>query len=67
MIRYRVSAKAAHVPYKVTLALTDYQDVAQVLKETVERDHPEYTVTIQDMSSSPTLFNQKEDAFGSSD
>ncbi len=66
MIRYKVNAKREKSFQRCTIALTDFADVAELIKITVEREHPDFKVSVQDLSSSPVLFNTNERAFDDS-
>ena len=66
MIRYKINGRKDGAIHGVTLALTDYADVAELLKTAVERDHPDYRVEIKDLSHSPVYFNPSEAAFDDS-
>ena len=66
MVRYRLSATAPDSQHKIALALTDYLDVAQIIKTAIEHEHPKYFVNIVDLSDSPFFFKDKGDLFNGS-
>jgi hypothetical protein len=59
MIRYRIDV----VPdgsRAVLIALTDYRDIAEIVKKGVDAVHPEYRTRIIDRSPSDNLFPEVE-------
>lgn len=60
MIRYRVDAIAPGSSRAVLLALTDYRDVAEIIKTGVDAIHPEYRARIVDRTPTDNLFPDME-------
>lgn len=66
MVRYRLSVTAPNSQHRITLALSDYFDVAMTIKSAIEHEHPECAVNIIDLSDSPLYFRDKGDLFNGS-
>ncbi len=62
MIRYRVYGQKAGKNYRTTFAVTDYLDVAELIKEHVESNYRDYVVKIRDNCEKPTFFDANGDA-----
>lgn len=63
MIRYRIRAKRAGDNTNIGIALTDYKDIAFLIKETIEKTWPDCRVYIQDLSQTEIYFNPNTTAF----
>ena len=62
MLRYRVYGQRAGKNYRTTFALTDYLDVAELLKDYIENNYPDFAVKIRDNCDKPTYFEAIGDA-----
>lgn len=60
MIRYRVDYISPKNDKSVLIALTDYRDVGEIIKNGIEGIHPEYRVRVVDRAPTGNLFSRVE-------